>query len=411
MKKRILFVDDQPNVLAALRRMLHGQRDEWEMEFAEGGRAALERLDQSPFDVVVTDMRMPGMDGAQLLTEVMNRHPHTVRIILSGQSDQEGILRSVGPTHQYLSKPCDAETLKSTIARACALRDQIVAAPIKGLVSKITSLPSLPSIYQQLVEELQSQDATPQRVGELISSDVGMTTKVLQLVNSSFFGLPRRVTNPGQAVALLGLNLIKPLVLNVGIFRQFDPQRLGGLSLERLQDHSLAVATAARRVAKSQGADTNGLDDAMLAGMVHDLGKLVLADSLQDDYGAIIEVANATGTQLSRLEEERIGTSHGPVGAYLLNLWGLPDPIVEAVAFHHRPSVCPVRTFCPLAAVHIADALSHDADHQDTEARLDERYLAELQLNRGIEQLRDLCQPAEDALPQTATRAESAAKS
>src|SRR5262245_37814840 len=99
--KKILFVDDEPNVLQGLERMLRSMRHEWEMQFAMSGPAALERLAEQTFDVIVSDMRMPGMTGAQLLTEVSQRHPHIVRIILSGQADQEDILRSVGPTHQY----------------------------------------------------------------------------------------------------------------------------------------------------------------------------------------------------------------------------------------------------------------------------------------------------------------------
>src|ERR1017187_6368046 len=113
--KNLLFVDDEVRVLQGLQRQLYGMRNEWNMNFKEGGAKALDFMASAPVDVIVTDMMMPGMDGAQLLTEVMKRHPDTIRIVLSGHADREAILRLVGPAHQYLSKPCDAEELRNAI--------------------------------------------------------------------------------------------------------------------------------------------------------------------------------------------------------------------------------------------------------------------------------------------------------
>jgi len=144
VKKRILFVDDEPNVLQGLQRMLRPLRDEWEMTFVSSGAEALQRLAQAPFDVIVSDMRMPNMDGAQLLTEVMQRHPEVIRIVLSGQANQEVVMKAVGPTHQYLAKPCDPESLKALVSQTSALRGLLTDATLKGLVASMKSLPSLP---------------------------------------------------------------------------------------------------------------------------------------------------------------------------------------------------------------------------------------------------------------------------
>jgi DNA-binding NtrC family response regulator len=205
MQKRILFVDDEPNVLAGLRRSLYSMREEWLMEFAASGPDALAAMERQVFDVVVTDMRMPGMDGAQLLNEVRERFPQTVRMVLSGQCDREAILNSVGPTHQYLSKPCDAEQLRSKIGQAFALRDLLENPVVQKVVSQLKDIPSLPALYQQILEELRSRDPSPAKVGKLIAKDMGMTAKTLQLVNSAFFGLRCHVSNPVQAANLLGL--------------------------------------------------------------------------------------------------------------------------------------------------------------------------------------------------------------
>jgi len=168
MKRKILFVDDEPMVLQGLKRMLRSMRNEWDMAFAESGEEAMGILEGHPFEVLVTDMRMPGMNGAELLKKVQKRFPDMIRIVLSGHSDQELILKSVRTAHQYLSKPCNADTLKNTVSRACALRELLKDETLKQVVSNIDTLPSLPKLYQEIMAELQSEDAFMDRVGEII---------------------------------------------------------------------------------------------------------------------------------------------------------------------------------------------------------------------------------------------------
>ena len=216
--KTLLFVDDEPRVLQGLQRQLHPMRSEWSMHFMDGAARALEFMASHPVDIVVSDMIMPGMDGAQLLTEVAKRHPQTVRIILSGHAEREAVLRLVGPAHQYLSKPCDADELRKAIVRAFALRDLLGNEHLKQLTTRIKNLPTLPSLQKQLTEELRKESPSLENIGQLISRDVGMTAKILQLVNSAFFGLAQPIGSPTEATAYLGLNTIRALVLSMGIF-------------------------------------------------------------------------------------------------------------------------------------------------------------------------------------------------
>ncbi|MEO2046535.1 MAG: response regulator [Pirellulales bacterium] len=362
MKTRILFVDDQSNVLSGLRRMLRSLRNEWQMEFVESGKEALARMAESPFDVVISDMRMPGMDGDQLFIEIKNRYPGTVRIILSGQADHSNVLRTVTSAHQYLSKPCDTETLKATIARACSLRDMHNNELFMCLVSQVSTLPRLPHVYTQLLEELQSEDASLQKVAMLVSQDVGMTAKLMQMVNSSFFGIPRHIESPSQAVALLGLNILKPLVLSAGIFPQFSTDGVQEYSVVSLMEHSLAVSHLAQQIAKSHCDDYKLAEDALLAGLLHDVGQLLLLENLPEQYSETMAFAQENSISLYDAEIECLGASHSSVGAYLLSLWGIADPIVEAVAYHHQPTDCPVKEFAPLTAVHIANVLANEAN-------------------------------------------------
>ena len=201
--------------------MLRPKRRQWQMRFASGGQDALAVLTEEPFDVLITDMRMPGMDGPTLLAEVARQYPHIIRIVLSGHSSKKTAVRSVGLAHQYLTKPCDREALERAIARALELRETLRDQSLAQLLTQVESLPSLPSLYAELIAEVQGEGMTVKKVGDIVGRDPAMTAKVLQLVNSAFFGMPRHISSPSQAVALLGADTIKALVLGVGVFSQF----------------------------------------------------------------------------------------------------------------------------------------------------------------------------------------------
>lgn len=387
--RRVLFVDDEPKILEGLQRMLRSMRHEWEMEFAQDGPSALETLKSRHFDVVVTDMRMPGMDGPMLLSQVRALHPQIVRIVLSGHSDHELILSSVGPAHQYLSKPCDPELLKQTVSRACALSDLLSNATLTLLVSQMQSLPSLPSIYMQLMKEVEAADPSIKKIGEIICKDPGMTAKILQMVNSAFFGLRRHISNPTDAVSLLGLDTIKSLVLSIQIFSQFSSTRIPGFSLTDLWDHNAAVGDLAKKIAKAEKQSPRVVDDSFAAGLLHECGKLILAARLPKEYGEMLSLASEECLPAFEAERKVFGATHPEVGAYLLGLWGLPDSIVEAVAFHHSPSQCPVDVFSPLTAVHVADYLVSESGppgmRKAANAELDSVYLARLGLESRMD--------------------------
>jgi putative nucleotidyltransferase with HDIG domain len=266
-----------------------------------------------------------------------------------------------------MAKPCDPEMLIKTIQSACGLHSQLQDVSLKNLTSQISCLPSLPSIYKELVEELESDDASMDRVGTMISSDLAMTAKVLQLVNSSFFGLPQHVTCPNHAVSLLGLSVIRPLVLTAKAFSEFEDPKVDGFSLEAAVQNSLAVAIAAKRIAEVETDQSQMVDDAFMAGMLHDIGKLILAVNMPERFAEAAQLARQGDIPMWKAELEVFGTTHAEVGAHLLGLWGLPDPIVEAVAFHHRPGNAASTGFTPLAAVHFASAMqSADSHNEET---------------------------------------------
>jgi len=394
MKRRILFVDDEHMVLKGLQRTLRKMRQDWDMTFVSSGREALNVLVKNPMDVIVSDMRMPEMDGGRLLAEVKKQHPHVVRIILSGQLDQEMTLKSVQLAHQSLSKPCDAEVLKHTLAKLFALRDFLSDKSIKSIISQIESLPSLPSIYTEIVKEMQADDPAIKKVGEIISKDLSMTAKILQMVNSAFFGLFRKINSPEQAVMMLGLETIKALVLSVKIFSEFNQKSFSWFQIDDLFNHSLTVSLYAKTIIKNENLGQELINNSMMAGLLHDLGKLILATNFEKPYRQVLAAAQGTGKNLLDLEYEAFGTSHAEIGAYLMGLWRLDNSIIEAIAFHHLPARSITQNIGLLTAVHVANALVHEARtpaDQNTELQCDTEYLDKLEITSRIPQWHQVC--------------------
>lgn len=387
MKKRILFVDDEALVLQGLQRMLRPMREEWDMEFSDSGAKALERMAASPFDVIVSDMRMPGMNGAELLSRVMQQYPKTVRLILSGHADKELILKCVGSTHQFLAKPCDPEAIKATVRRASAADDALQSDTLKRIVAKMDRLPSIPSLYTEIVEALHDPEVTLETVGDIIAKDIAMTAQILKLVNSAFFGLRRQVSSPAEAANYLGLDTIRSLVLSINAFSQYESVKIEGFSFSALWTHSLDTGAAAKAIAKMEGADRKLADESFVSGLLHDTGKIVLAANYADKYAQVLKLMQNDGLDQCQAEQEVFGANHADVGGYLLGLWGLPVPVVEAIAFHHRPSGVVEKIFCPLTAVHVANAFVHRSvgtNAASPDPRLDTAYLTDLGLASRI---------------------------
>ena len=358
--RSILFVDDQPEILAGLKRMLWAERREWELLYSEGCDDAARLLEQRRIDIVVTDLRMPRADGVQLLDILRRQHPGCVRIVLSGYAASETVLRSVGLAHQFLAKPCTAESLKSTIQKALFVQNLLESNPgLQELVGRIESLPSVPSLYLQVARELQSEEPSLQRVGKIVSRDPGMTAKTLQLVNSAFFGLPKQIDDAGRAVFLLGLDITRALVLSVEIFSQFERTTLGGVVWNSLWRHSWACAQLARRLAQLEWPENPKLHErAYTTGLLHDVGKLILGAYNPDEYREVAERARIENLSVTEAEEDFWGTGHPAVGAFLLGLWGLPLDLVQAVRWHHAPDEASTQEGKDLIRlIHAADAL------------------------------------------------------
>ena len=391
--RKILFVDDEPNILDGLRRLLRSLRKEFELCFAGSANEALEMMNKNEFDVVVSDMRMPGMDGAELLTEVQKRHPHSIRIMLTGQADEESTLRTIGVVHQFLAKPCDPEKLKILLLRASALHRLMIDGKLKDLVSSIDTLPSLPSVYSKLQKKIREPEATLDDVGEIIGQDIAMTAKILQLVNSAFFGLYQKVETPARAVKLLGLDTIKALVLVSGIFSEIKvPEDI--FSAQTLWSHSLTVGTLAKKIAENETDQKDIIDNSYIAGVLHDIGKLILVSKMESYYREATLLALQEHLPFLSAEKKIFKATHCDMGAYLIGLWGFPSDIVEAIGFHHQLGEYPEGTFSPALTVHIANVMYykfHQEETVGTGPEFNEEYIQKIGMGEKLTKWRELC--------------------
>ncbi|MBI3604376.1 MAG: HDOD domain-containing protein [Nitrospirae bacterium] len=393
--KSILFVDDEVSAREELERTLRPMSEEWEVVYASSGREALAKLTKNSFDMAVVDMDMPGMSGAQLLTEIKTRHPQAIRILMADRCDQSLMRRSVVSAHQYLPKPFKLDLFKTMVTRAATLRERLASESLRQLADGIDSLPSLPALYRELQEELQSREPSIDKVARIISKDMGMVTKILQVINSHFFGLLTPVSNPAQAVSMLGLDRVKALVLSMQVFAQFKEYRHPFISLDVLWRHGLVIGAYARAIAKEEKTSQDLVDDAFTAGLLHDVGILVLATNLPDQYTQAVALMQNRRVTEWEAECEVLGASHADIGGYLLGTWGLSDAIVEAVAFHHDPMRSVSQPFSPLAAVHVANALEEReqaAVMGGGYTHIDEDYLAACGLGSRLPIWQSVCQ-------------------
>ncbi len=353
---KVLFVDDEVAALEGLQNRLNPLKPRWDMRFALGGKKALEELARLPVDVIVSDMRMPGMDGAQLLDQVRERYPHVTRFILSSQPTVGGTQRLMPLAHQLLTKS-DAASIESAIERVCGLHSRMDHPGVKQAIGTLRSLPALPRVYWDLLREIEKPQSSMGSIAAIVEQDVGMTARILQMANSAFFGSSRSISTVKDAISMLGVLPIRSMLLSLQLCRAMsDVCAPLGFSLDALQIHSLRTAQLAAQMLK----DSEQRKTALSAGMLHDVGRMILAVGLPEQYSAVQATVKASKRSEHSVELELFGCTHAEIGAHMLSLWGLPPPLIDAVAYHHNPQASGETTFTAISAIHVANVMAHE---------------------------------------------------
>ena len=393
-KLRILFVDDEPILLRGLRHKFDSMIDKWDMEFAESGKEALEIMNNQKFDVVVTDMKMPYMNGAELLEEVKKRSPETIRIILSGYTNLKMFADASKTSHYFLSKPIDTELFKNLLLKAGKIQKKVAGDDIKRLLLRIDTFPTLPALYLEIKKKIRSSNSAVKEVAQLISKDMSITSKILKLVNSAYFGLSQPVSNIHFAVTLLGLDMVKNIVLAVGVFSQFDSKQVVSLHIDELWEHSIKVATTAKEIAKLENFSNPVIDDAFTSGLLHDIGKLVFIDNFPDRYQESMNLVKEKNITTCEAEDEIFNTNHSELGGYLMQLWGLPKPVANSVRYHHCPNKGHPAYSKLLSIIHCTNVFDHASD-KNAEIRdnqkIDNQFMDEVGLSGNLYRWESVC--------------------
>ncbi len=360
-KPRVLFVDDEANVLSGIRRMLCGKRSVWDMEFAGSGQEALERCEKQPYDIIVSDMRMPGMTGVELLTKIQKRWPHTIRFILSGNARPEEVLRTVGPVHQYIAKPCDSEILQAKLEKTVMLHGALESVRNARIDVDINSIPSFPTVYRDLQQMLNNDEATVAEVAQIVEQDPVLTLHILKMVNSAYFSVSRVLSDVSEAIAVIGLESVQAIMYSVQAFERMPFQQEAQIIVDQLWDHSQRCALIARRIMKECGGNKSELEAAFFAGLVHDLGHLILLSQQGARFFRTLMAVKKYKVPLHEAERAVFKVTHADLSGYMMALWGISDSVIEPVLFHHDP-LSVLSQYAPdemsvTLAVHLAEVI------------------------------------------------------
>jgi putative nucleotidyltransferase with HDIG domain len=386
MKKNILLVDDDILVLKALKRSLRQFKDQCNVFYAQSAQEALEQLDQAVIDVLITEVRLIIGDSELFLRSFLKQHPGAARIILTGYTAGDAIFKFAGLAHQLLAKPWSDEILIETIQRADLISQLLSDERLKRTLHLIENFPSIPSVYLELTEKLKTSESSMEEIGEIIIRDPSLTIKLLQIVNSPYYGLPMPVTDPQKAVTLLGLDIVKGFVLTSGIFKQYEQHSVVGLQIDALWQHSLKSANIVRQIAKQEHLEKEIGEASFIACLLHDVGKIIIASNFPDEHKEICSRTASDGLPAWHAEQMVLGVSHAEIGAYLLGLWGLPLTIIKAVQEHHRPNVNEHTQIDQTVLVHVANAIEKASvtPPGDPAADLNAEFVARLQLGNSI---------------------------
>jgi CheY-like chemotaxis protein len=306
-----MFVDDEAAVLRSLASLFRRDRDRWDAVFAHGGPEALRELERSPFDVVVTDLHMPEVDGIAVINAVLARSPRTTRIMLSGGAESSAVLRALPLVHQFFAKPCEIRAVRAAIERATTEPRDITLADRLGA---LRCLPSPRASCAELRRLAADPDATLEQMIELVERDPSLAAKVLHAAGSTYF-IGGNSTIP-RAVATLGVDVMRELATSQMVR---EPNGLCARVIDQLAERAVRAAGLARRVAP----DGHG-DGAYVATLLDAIGQIVLADLLDDGYAPVIERVTRTGEALAEVEAELLGITHETAGARLRAIWALP---------------------------------------------------------------------------------------
>ena len=334
--RHILFVETEGDSLQTLMRSFADRHDDWHIVRVAEADAALEMLSQRVFCVVMASFGTKQGDCEHFLHAVRSLAPAAIRFALLPDSAGADGSIELESACQCFPAHCPPTEIAVAISRGIDVwlqcRDN---ARLTRLLADLRNIPTPPQLYFEIREELNSSNSDARSIAAIISTDPSVSAKILKVANSGFYAVPRSVTEMRDAITFLGIDTVVTLVLAAHVFKRLP---VPGVNLDALWQHSLTVSAMAQQIVIQEGGDRLTVNTAGVAGLLHDIGELILLANVPDIYYPMIR--RFAGDEDARLamELEHFGVTHAQLGSYVLSLWSLPDAVVEAVALHHDVS-------------------------------------------------------------------------
>jgi HD-like signal output (HDOD) protein len=392
--RSVLFVEADPAIRAQLSACLAELSSGWSTQVAATAAEGLQLLASGRFDGVAASFNLDDTSGLEFLRRASELGPEMVFFLQATPEERATLTKHGGLPPHFLPHPPTVAELADGLERSFLLMRWTSGSSIRALLSRMVNLPAVPSLYARVMRELRSDEPSIEAVGKLIAQDPALTAKMLQMVNSPIFALGRPVCEAVDAVTFLGAERTKALILMASLSLHGSLTPCEGFSQESFWQHSLAVATMGRLLALKELKNAILADTCFTAGLLHDIGKLLFASNLPHEYSAVIASAKAKGISLDQAEREAFGVTHGQLGASLLGTWGLPMPVLEAIAWHEHPTSSAAPGFSAVTVVHIANVLEFEkkgATDQDRAPQFESAYLESIQLTDRLNHWRLLC--------------------
>ena len=339
----------------------------WRCVCVDDAKGAMARLAQSQFDLVIVDLKAEA--GGLILKKIAKKFPTIPRVVRCKPEHVNDIRKLAPEAQQHLLTNATTEQFFSVLERGTAIDFGALTERMTKALGPVSTLPTLPDNYQQIRRIMAHPDGSIRRIANVIIRDIGLTTKVLQVVNSPLYGLRQSVTDVGHAATLLGMRGVRDLTLTLEVFGYFSSKiPLGGVTVEDLYNYSLKVATVANRIGRMHA------DDAYTAGLLHQIGRLILMTRKGVEYQDSLDLHETQGGAIRDAQRATIGVDQDETSAYLLSIWGLPQKVIEAVAFYDAPSLVPHDSLDVVDILHVAVALVSE-HHGDSPIDLDEMHL------------------------------------
>lgn len=398
-KTNILFVDDEEHVLNSIRRLLARRCKNWHIVQTTDPFEALEILNRQTIDVIVSDIIMPKMQGDELLDKIAHKYPHIIRVVLSAHAESDAVTKALSISHQYISKPFETKSFIQNIQDIIELRNELNHYDLIKKINNIDALPPMPKVYREIMSILNNPEANIHDIAKLISHDLSLSSKILQVINSAYFAMPKQVLNIEDAVTYLGIDIVKSLCITSNLFNSYNDLQKAGLSHRELLNKAIRIGRVAKHIAMKISSDDQIANHAQLAGFLHNLGMVILGSVITDEYLEIINIHKKTQHNLLSLEKEKLGICHNMIGAYLLQLWAVPLEIIHAQIYLYQPLTFLEKAtkaeFNALTAIHIAKAVDDMLDNSSIyyKENYSEAYLKALNIETDLNKYIKICKP------------------